>query len=121
MYFSSPEELKKIIPVCNGVWNKEYLYEYLVWHCNMRFSGYIDRFFDSYLNDENLADMLFSFLLNDDYDGSDSQMGAARVVSRMDRQLLRKKKDLLLKSQTNEVEWKRPFPHDEHLEWLENK
>lgn len=33
-------------------------------------------------------------------------------------QLLRKKKDLLLKAQANEINWKRPFPHDEHLDWL---
>lgn len=33
-------------------------------------------------------------------------------------QLLRKKKDLLLKAQANEINWKRPFPHDEHLDWF---
>lgn len=37
----------------------------------------------------------------------------------MDCQLLRKKKDLLLKVQANEVDWKRPFPHDEYLEWID--
>lgn len=119
MYFSSPEELKNIIPICDGVWNKDFLYEYLVWSCNIRFVAYIDRFFSDYLNDENLADMLFSFLLDDYYDGSDSQMGAARLISKLDRQLLEAKKELLLKAQENEVYRKRPFPPGtENLDWL---
>ena len=118
MYASSPEELKKIIPICDGVWNKDYLYEYLVWHANIKFTDYIDRFFDNYLHDENLADVLFSFLLNADYDGSDSQMGAARILSKMDRQLLQAKKELLLQAQGNEVCWKRPFLDAKDLDWL---
>lgn len=118
MYFYSPEELKRIIPICDGIWNEEYLYEYLVWRGNIKFTEYIDSFFDDYLNDENLADMLFSFLLNDNYDGSDSQMGAARIISKMDRQLLQAKKNLLLQAQGNEVYWKRPFPDAKDLDWL---
>lgn len=118
MYFSSPEELKRIIPICDGVWNKDYLYEYLVWRSNIRFQAYIDRFFEEYLMDENLAELLFSFLLNDDYDGSDCQMGAARLISKMDRQILQAKKDLLLQAQKNEVYWKRPFPDEEGLDGL---
>ncbi len=118
MYFSSPEELEKIIPVCDGVWNKEYLYEYLVWNSNIRFKEYINSFFEDHLNDENLADLLFSFLLDDDYDGSDCQMGAAHFISKMDRHLLQTKKELLLQAQSNEIGWKRPFSHDENLDWL---
>lgn len=119
MYFKSPEELKRIIPVCDGIWNKDYLYEYLVWSCNKDFEEYIDRFFSDYHNDENLADMLFSFLFDDDYDGSDSQIGAACLIAKLDRQLLRAQKDLLLKAQENEIYWKRPFPpHAENLDWL---
>ena len=94
MYFSSPEELSKIVPVCDGIWNKEYL------------------------NDENLVDLLFEFLLDDDYDGSDSQMGAAWILGKMDKNLLKSKKQLLFKAQSNEVYWKRPFPADEELDWL---
>ena len=119
MYFSSPEDLKRIVPVFNGVWNKEYLYEYLVWRCSTRFQEYIDSFFDSYLDNEDLADLLFSFLLDDNYDGSDSQMGAARLLSRMDRRLLQAKKELLMKAQGNEVYWKRPFPDEKGLDWLQ--
>ena len=118
MYFHSPEELKEIIPICNGIWNKDYLYEYLVWSCNIRFQEYINHFFDSYLHDENLADMLFSFLLSDDYDGSDCQMGVACLISKMDKQVLQSKKERLLKAQSNEVYWKRPFPDAENLDWL---
>lgn len=118
MYFSSPEELKNIIPICDGVWNKDYLYEYLVWSCNVRFEEYVNCFFSDYLSDENLADMLFSFLLDDNYDGSDSQIGAARLISKLDRPLLQAKKELLLKAQSNKVYWKRPFFDAENLDWL---
>ena len=118
MYFSSPEELEQIVPVRGGIWNKEYLYEYLVWRCNARFQEHIDRFFAGYLDDEDLADLLFSFLLDDSYDGSDAQMGAARILSKMDRPLLQAKKELLLKAQRNEVYWKRPFPDEKDLGWL---
>lgn len=119
MYFSSPEELNKIVPICDGVWIKDYLYEYLVWSCNIKFEDYIENFFSDYLNDGNLADMLFSFLLDNDYDGSDSQMGAARLISKLDRQVLQAKKEFLLKAQENEVYWKRPFPPGtDNLDWL---
>lgn len=118
MYFSSPEELKNIVPVCNGVWNKEYLYEYLVWNSNSRFKQYIIDFFQDYLDNADLADLLFSFLLDDNYDGSDCQMGAACIISKMDRQLLKSKKALLLQAQESEVYWKRPFPDNEHLNWV---
>lgn len=118
MYFSSPEELKKIVPISNGVWNKEYLYEYLVWDCNVKFEKYIDEFFQEYLANADLADLLFDFLLDDCYDGSDCQMGAACLLSKMDKELLKSKKDLLLKAQESEVGWKKPFPQNEHLEWI---
>lgn len=75
-------------------------------------------FFANYENDEKLVNLLFEFLLNDYYDGSDSQMGAARYIGKINKGLLRRKKGLLLKAQENEVAWKRPFPHDEDLTWL---
>ncbi len=118
MYYKTWEDLQKDCPIVDGTWDKERLYEYLVQSC-YQFSEQIETFFMEYQNDEDLADLLFSFLFDDDYDGSDSQMGAAYVLRKMNRQLLRNKKDLLLKAQANEVDWKRPFPHDEHLEWLE--
>lgn len=118
MYFSSPEELGKIIPIYDGAWNKDYLYEYLVWSCNARFQEHINGFFQDYLNDRSLADLLFSFLLDGDYDGSDCQMGAAWLLSKMDREMLREKKELLLEAQGNEVRWKRPFPDSGELDWL---
>lgn len=117
MYYKTWEEWQKACPIVDGIWDKERLYGYLVAMCH-EFRKPIETFFREYQDDENLVDLLFSFLFDDDYDGSDSQMGAAYVLQKMDRQLLRKKKDLLLKAQANEVNWKRPFPHDEHLDWL---
>lgn len=118
LYFNSIEELKAIEPMMDGTWDKEYLYEYLVCSCNNNFRGYMDTFFANYENDEKLVNLLFEFLLNDYYDGSDSQMGAARYIGKINKDLLRRKKGLLLKAQENEVAWKRPFPHDEDLTWL---
>ena len=118
MYYKTWEEWQKACPIIDGIWDKERLYEYLVAICH-EFSKQIETFFMEYRNDEDLADLLFSFLFDDDYDGSDSQIGAARVLQTMDRQLLKKRKDLLLKAQEKEVAWKRPFPHDKNLEWLE--
>ena len=119
MQFKDWEELSRLCPVTDGTWEQERLYEYLVQSCNRKFEIQIEAFFQAYRNDGELADLLFSFLLSDDYDGSDAQMGAAHVLSGMDRQLLQAKKELLLRAQANEVKWKRPFPQDEHLAWLE--
>ena len=118
MYFRSPEDLQAIVPIRNGIWNKDDLYEYLVWSGNVRFQAYISSFFNSHLRDENLAELLFSFLLSEEYDGSDCQMGAARLIAKMDRQVLCAKKELLRKAQENEVYWKRPFPGAEDLDRL---
>lgn len=119
MYFKNWEELKQRSPVQDGVWNKEALYEYLVQYSDQRFAEPLDAFFDRYRKEEALADLLFDFLLDDYYDGSDSQMGAAHCISRMDRGILKKKRERLLKAQENEVLWKRPFFRDDsYLEWL---
>lgn len=118
MYFSSANDLMSIPPVSGGVWNKDILREYLIWHSNSNFTQYIEDFFEMHLADEELLDLLFSFLLDDYYDGSDCQMGAARIIAKMDRQLLKRKKTLLLQAQENEVYWKRPFPNNEHLDWI---
>ena len=119
MQFEDWQELKQLCPIIDGTWNEEFLREYLVQSCNRNFSKQIETFFLEYRNDGQLADLLFSFLLNDDYDGSDAQMGAAYFISKLDKQLLKTRKALLLKAQKNEVYWKRPFPQDAHLEWLE--
>ena len=119
MYFADWDALKAHCPVSGGPWDKEILYEYLVYCCNIKFSEHLDCFFDHYRKDEALAGLLFDFLLDDYYDGSDSQMGAAHQISRMDREVLRKYKDRLLEAQKNEVLWKRPFfREDSDLEWL---
>ncbi len=119
MYFADWDALEKYCPFQDGMWKKEALYEYLI-HCNdMRFSEKLDEFFAAYRSDEALADLLFDFLLDDGCDGSDSQMGAAHQISRLDREVLRKNKDRLLEAQKNEVFWKRPFFRDDsRLKWL---
>lgn len=118
MYITSFEELSPIAPFQNGNWDKDHLYEYLVHSCNKHLRHDIDAYFTQFCSDRNLAELLFSFLLDDDYDGSDSQMGAAYYLGRMEHEVLRSCKELLLKAQQNEVFWKRPFPNDEHLQWL---
>lgn len=45
-------------------------------------------------------------------------MGAAKYIARLDREVLKKNRELLLKAQQNEIEWKRPFHNEEYLEWL---
>ena len=118
MYFKSWEELEALCPIEGGYWNKDALEEYLIQSCSSRFSGEINAFMAEHQGDEALAELLFSFLLDDTYDGSDCQMGAAWYVARMERNVLRKKKDLLLQAQQNEVAWKRPFRDSGSLEWL---
>ena len=90
----------------------------MIYSCVRGFKQYIDEFMAGYRSDDRLAELLFDFLLNEDYDGSDCQIGAAIYISRMDRELLRRKKDLLLQAQNDEVDWKRPFRETESLDWL---
>lgn len=118
MYFSSWTELQKFVPIQNGVWNKERLCEYLIQSCNASFKNYIDQFFSEYETDKDLADMLFDILLEEDYEGSDAQMGAAHYISKLSKQVLRQKKECLLQAQAVEVFWKRPFQNDDYLKWL---
>lgn len=117
MYYKNWEELKKISPINGKKWNKEILYEYLVSSCYRNFKIPLDDFFSKYENDEELADLLFEFLLEDEFDGSESQIGASFYLSKFDKNVLREKKALLLQAQKNTVSWKRPF-QDDNLEWL---
>ena len=118
MYFSSWKELEKLSPLQNGRWDRERLYEYLVQSCWSAFRESIDRFFADHKSDRELAGLLLDFLLDEDYDGSDSQMGAAHYLSQMDREVLRAERERLLLAQANPVFWKRPFPQEEALDWL---
>ncbi|MDE7222498.1 MAG: hypothetical protein K2O34_01800 [Acetatifactor sp.] len=112
MHFKDWEELSKLCPLESGIWNKEKLYEYLVQSC-YHLSDHIDAFMEKYQKDEALAGLLFDFLLDDYYDGSDSQMGAAKYIARLDRELLKKNRESLLRAQENEAAWKRPFHNGE--------
>ena len=114
------ETLLKNIPLVNNEWNIPFLYEYLVEVNYDRGRENIAlTFFDQHLSDVKLAKILLEeFLLNDEYDGSESQLGAAVILRYMDRSALLPNKDLLLEAQKNEVFWKRPFPEGEDLSWL---
>ncbi len=52
--FLNWEQLQKYAPVQNGVWNKQYLYEYLVKSCHCCFQKQISQFFNNYKCDEVL-------------------------------------------------------------------
>lgn len=110
------KELRINIPYFDGIWNKEYLYEYLIYFCMDGIGEYIEGFFCQYLYDKMLCKLLLDFLLDDYYDGSDVQIGAACVLRKMDKSVLVEYKDSILLAQKNEVEWKRPFK--EPLDWI---
>lgn len=72
---------------------------------------YINKYFSRYTNDENLLKMLFDFLLDDDYDGSDCQMASAYYIARMDKTLLEKYNDLLSEAGKNPVDARNPLKY----------
>lgn len=105
--------LKENPPFNDNKWEKELLYEYLVYRCNIYTKAYIDEYFSKYTNDESLLKMLFDFLLDDDYDGSDCQMSSAYYISRMDKTLLEKYSDLLSEAGKNPVAARNPLKYME--------
>lgn len=105
------KDLEKNAPCINGVWDKEKLIEYLIWKCNRQFSTWIDDYFSSYRNDRQLAELLFEIVLDDDFDGSDARMGAAYFIAQLSEDILKEKKDLLIKAQENKVEACRPLTY----------
>lgn len=113
------KELKQNIPYSNGEWNQKYLYEYLV-QVNYDGLDYIVLdFFKTHYDDKELARILLQdFLLDDTYDGSDSQIGAVFILRQMDKSALAANKELVLLAQQNEVYWKRPLAEDDDLSWL---
>ncbi len=113
------KELKQNIPYSNGEWNQKYLYEYLV-QVNYDGLDYIVLdFFKTHYDDKELACILLQdFLLDDTYEGSESQIGAAFILRQMDKSALAANKELVLLAQQNEVYWKRPIPEDDDLSWL---
>ena len=113
------EQLEQNCPIKDKKWDKEALYEYLVWSCNANYHQRLKYFFGGYRKDEELAGLLFDFLLDDEYDGSDCQISAAYYISGLDREILKRKQQLLLQAQENAVLWKRPFQDRSYLEWLQ--
>ncbi len=73
------------------------MYEYLVSSCYKNFEQPLNDFFSSYLNDEALAELLFDFLLNEEYDGSASQIGAAFYLSKFDKTVFPSKNNQKIK------------------------
>ena len=118
MQFRSWDELKSETPFCGGKWDQRKLKEYLIQSCNLNFNLKIKLYFSQFRKDGDLADLLFEFLRNDDYEGSDCQIGAAYFISKLDKNILKERKALLLKTQENEVFWRRPFQTDDYLKWL---
>ena len=117
-YAQRIKQLEVNVPFSNGEWNIPYLYEYLV-EVNYGTDNSALKFFNNYLANAELAGILIKeFLLNEDYDGSESQLGAAVILRRMDRSALKANKELILLAQKNEVEWKRPCDKDEKPDWL---
>lgn len=110
------KELRVNVPCVDGVWNKEYLHEYLVYLNYGGINEYIEEFFCQYLQNEMLCKLLLDFLLDDYYDGSEALIGAVLVLRKMDKSVIVKYKDSVLSAQKNEVKWKRPFK--EPLDWL---
>ena len=113
-------ELAKNTPHLNDNWIIQYLYEYLV-EVNVHDGeeNIALNFFEHHLRDNQLAFILLSeFLLNEDYGGSDSQLGAAVILRKMDRSTLKANRELVLMVQKNEVYWKRPCNENDDLKWL---
>lgn len=105
------EELSRMAPYSNGVWNKEHLIEFLIWNCDMRFSPWIREYFTGFTDDINLAELLFDIVLDDDFDGSDARMSAAYFISKLSENILKEKRGLLMKAQHNKVAACRPLSY----------
>lgn len=114
------EKLLRNLPLINNEWIIPFLYEYLVEvNYDHGRENIALKFFDQHLSDIQLAKILLEeFLLNDSYDGSESQLGAAVILRKMDKSALVANKDLVLEAQKNEVFWKRPCDENDDLSWL---
>ena len=112
------KELTENIPFTGEAWDKEHLSEYLV-RVNYGNDNIAMRFLSQHLDSSELARILLEdFLLNDEYEGSEAQLGAAVVLRKMDRSALKANKELVLKAQKNEIYWKRPCNNADDLKWL---
>lgn len=114
------EKLLRNIPLINNEWIIPFLYEYLVEvNYDHERENIALKFFEQHLSDIQLEKILLEeFLLNDSYDGSESQLGAAVILRKMDKSALVANKDLVLEAQKNEVFWKRPCDENDDLSWL---
>ena len=118
MRFQSWDDLKNEAPFLGGKWDINKLIEYLIQSCSQKFTVQINAYFSRFQNDGDLADLLFSILLDEDYEGSDCQIGAAYYIAQLEQGILKERKELVLQAQENEVLWRRPFQTDEYLTWI---
>ncbi|MDE6781148.1 MAG: hypothetical protein K2J40_06800 [Ruminococcus sp.] len=112
-YSNMIQYLKENPPYTADGWNKENLYNYLVYSCCLDTQAYIDKYFENYTGSEDLLKMLFDFLLDDNYDGSDSQISAAYYTAHMDSRLLEKYSNLLAEAGKNPVAARNPLKYME--------
>lgn len=112
-------ELEENIPLVSGVWNKDYLCEYLVYLNCSDTEKMLWSFFKEHLKDRKLAEMLFDFLLDESYNGSDAQIGAVFLMRNMDRDVLKECRHLILQVKKSKAKWKIPF-NDKELKDIFN-
>lgn len=116
MQKTNPANMKK--PPCRGgVWNRERLCMLLTDLCYIDTEPAALKFFSRYRQDPALCGMLLSILSDKECEGSDVQMGAARITAQMHPDVLRENREQLLVLQSDPVIWKRPFP-DGFPDWL---
>lgn len=105
--------LKENPPFNNKHWDKEKLYQYLVYSCIKDTEAYVNEYFSKYTNNENLLKLLFDFLLDDSYNDSDCQIPSAYYIARMDKTLLEKYSDLLSEAGRNPIDARNPLKYME--------
>ena len=70
-------------PFRGGCWNEERLCMLLTELCYIDTEPAALQYFSRYRQDPALCGMLLSILKNEEYDGSDVQMGAVRILAQM--------------------------------------
>ena len=104
-------------PFHSGKWNRKRLCLLLTELCYYDTEPAALEYFSRYRQDPALCGMLLSVLADKTYEGSDVQMGAARILSQMHPDVLCGHTKELLALQADPVVWKRPFP-DGLPDWI---
>lgn len=93
-----------------GKWKPDQLCMRLTELCYYDTEAAAEQYFSQYLHDAGLCSMLLNILTDRRYEGSDAQMGAARITAMMQPSVLRGYKEVLAALQQDPVVWKHPFP-----------